>query len=52
MSALPTAKRLTVEDVVNSRMICEPLHLHDCCVETDNTPEIGHQAFMYTPGAR
>ena len=29
-------KRLTVEDVINSRMICKPLHLLDCCVETDN----------------
>jgi len=29
-------KRVTVEDVLNSRMICTPLHLLDCCVETDN----------------
>ena len=27
---------VTVEDVLNSRMICKPLHLLDCCVETDN----------------
>src|SRR6202158_4355209 len=29
-------KRFTVEDVINSRFICKPLHLLDCCVETDN----------------
>ncbi|PCI41981.1 MAG: thiolase [Moraxellaceae bacterium] len=29
-------KRVTVEDVINSRMIVKPLHLLDCCVETDN----------------
>ncbi len=29
-------KRFTVDDVMNSRMICKPLHLLDCCVETDN----------------
>ncbi len=28
--------RLTVDDVVGSRIICKPLHLLDCCVETDN----------------
>jgi acetyl-CoA acetyltransferase len=28
--------RYTVEDVLNSRIICKPLHLLDCCVETDN----------------
>ncbi len=28
--------RLTIEDVVSSRIICKPLHLLDCCVETDN----------------
>ena len=30
-------KRVTVDDVLSSRMICKPLHLLDCCVETDNS---------------
>ncbi|MBI2160190.1 MAG: hypothetical protein HYU25_07430 [Candidatus Rokubacteria bacterium] len=29
-------ERVTVEDVVSSRWIVKPLHLLDCCVETDN----------------
>lgn len=33
-------KRVTVEDVISSRMICKPLHLLDCCVETDNANAI------------
>lgn len=33
-------KRLTVDDVLNSRMIVKPLHLLDCCVETDNANAI------------
>src|SRR6516164_973737 len=33
-------KRFTVEDVLNSRFICKPLHLLDCCVETDNATSI------------
>ena len=28
--------RVSVDDVINSRIICKPLHLLDCCVETDN----------------
>jgi acetyl-CoA acetyltransferase len=33
-------ERYTVEDVLTSRMICKPLHLLDCCVETDNATAI------------
>ena len=29
-------ERVTVDQVVNSKLICKPLHLLDCCVETDN----------------
>ena len=29
-------KRVSVEDVLASRVICHPLHMLDCCVETDN----------------
>ncbi len=33
-------QRVSVEDVLGSRMICKPLHLLDCCVETDNATAI------------
>ena len=33
-------QRLSVEDVLASRIICKPLHLLDCCVETDNATAI------------
>ncbi len=33
-------KRYTVADVLSSRFICKPLHLLDCCVETDNATAI------------
>ena len=33
-------QRVTVDDVLSSRFICKPLHLLDCCVETDNATGI------------
>lgn len=33
-------KRVSVDDVLSSRMICTPLHLLDCCIETDNATAI------------
>src|SRR5689334_6675343 len=33
-------KSYSVDEVVNSRIICKPLHLLDCCVETDNATSI------------
>jgi len=33
-------KRYSVDDVLGSRIICKPLHLLDCCVETDNATAI------------
>ncbi len=33
-------QRVSVDDVLSSRMICKPLHLLDCCVETDNATAI------------
>ena len=29
-------ERVSVQDVVGSRWVCKPLHLLDCCLETDN----------------
>src|SRR5260370_17020009 len=40
-------KRLTGEDVVGSRVICMPLHLLDCCVETETA-----NAIIVTTAAR
>ncbi len=33
-------QRLTVDDVLSSRIIVKPLHLLDCCVETDNATSV------------
>src|SRR6202046_5372575 len=33
-------KSYIVDEVINSRIICKPLHLLDCCVETDNATAI------------
>lgn len=33
-------KRVSVDDVLSSRMIVKPLHLLDCCVETDNATAV------------
>jgi acetyl-CoA acetyltransferase len=40
-------ERVTVAQVLASRMICKPLHLLDCCVETDNA-----NAIIVTSAAR
>ena len=33
-------KRYSLDDVLNSRWVCKPLHLLDCCVETDNATAV------------
>ncbi len=33
-------QRVSVDDVLNSRFVVKPLHLLDCCVETDNATAI------------
>jgi acetyl-CoA C-acetyltransferase len=47
---------VTVEDVVNSRIICDPLHLLDCCVISDGggaivlvSPDIAESLDRETP---
>ena len=40
-------KRVSVQDVLASRMICKPLHLLDCCTESDNAT-----ALIVTSAAR
>jgi acetyl-CoA acetyltransferase len=39
--------RVTVDEVLQSRIICKPLHLLDCCVESDNAT-----ALVVTSAAR
>jgi len=34
-SVMGSRGELTVEDVVNSRLICSPLHLYDCALQTE-----------------
>ena len=45
-------KRLSVEDVLASRFICKPLHLLDCCVETDNATAIIVTSAERAPSSR
>jgi acetyl-CoA acetyltransferase len=49
-SVMGSRGELTVDDVVNSRMICNPLHLYDCALDTDGgyalvitSPEVARQ---------
>lgn len=45
--AMMYGRPLSIEDHQNSRLICDPLHLYDCCLESD-----GAVAFIVTSAHR